>query len=246
MRQERDLPTLVLQIVAAHPLIAFHLVRDILFVLQSIAQKGLDAEAIYQERWLAFDQAWWRNEIRQGRLVRPRIDVFLNYWLIMRTGAEVSSDDVFASFRRRVEVDGYSVEDVVVDLHEVGGAYRQFEEYEPFTTEGTFMYRWQVMDAGVSTPLLLWLFSRSNVIPDDTLERCLAAIESFLVRRMLCRMTTKDYNKLFVDLISDLESADDPTNADRTIIAYLAAQTADARLWPDDHRLREAFRSLPL
>ena len=225
------------------PLLASDLVKN--FVLQSIAQKGLDAEAIYQERWLAFDQAWWRNEIRQGRLVRPRIDVFLNYWLIMRTGAEVSSDEVFASFRR-VEVDGHSVEDVVVDLHEVGGAYRQFEEYEPFTTEGTFMYRWQVMDAGVSTPLLLWLFSRSNVIPVDTLDRCLAAIESFLIRRMLCRMTTKDYNKLFVDLISELESARDPGNADGTIIAYFARQTADARLWPDDHRLKDSFRELPL
>ena len=226
------------------PLLASDLVKN--FVLQSIAQRELDADAIYQEHWLAFDRAWWRDEVRQGRLVRPRIDVFLNYWLIMRNGIEVSSDDVFASFRRRVEVSGHSVEDVVVDLHKVGASYRQFEDYDPFTPEGTFFYRWQVMDAGVSTPLLLWLFSRSEAIPPDHLHRGLAAIESFLIRRMLCRMTTKDYNKLFVELISELESVGDPVNADGTIIAYFAKQTADARLWPDDYRLKEALRDLPL
>ena len=131
------------------PLLASDLVKN--YVLQTIAQRGLDAEAIYKERWLAFDQTWWRSEIRQGRLVRPRIDVFLNYWLIMRTADEVSSDDVFAAFRRYVE-SGHSVEHVIEDLHKVGGAYRQFENYEPFTPEGMFFYRWQVMDAGVSTP----------------------------------------------------------------------------------------------
>ena len=225
------------------PLLASDLVKN--YVLQTIAQRGLDAEALYKERWLAFDQTWWRSEIRQGRLVRPRIDVFLNYWLIMRTADEVSSDDVFAAFRRYV-ASGHSVEHVIEDLHKVGGAYRQFENYEPFTPEGMFFYRWQVMDAGVSTPLLLWLFCRRETIPPDRLRRCLSAIESFLIRRMLCRMTTKGYNRLFVDLVGRLEGVNDPAYADQTIIGYLAEQTADALLWPDDYRLKEALRELPL
>ncbi len=28
--------------------------------------------------------AWWREEIRQGRLTRSRVDIFLQYWLTMR------------------------------------------------------------------------------------------------------------------------------------------------------------------
>ena len=46
---------------------------------------------------------YWKKEIQQGRLVRPRIDVFLNYWLVMRRRKEVVAHEVFSEFRRYYE-----------------------------------------------------------------------------------------------------------------------------------------------
>ena len=53
--------------------------------------------------WGNLDDGWWRIEVRQGRLFRPRLDMLLNYWLAMRTGSEVSPARVFDVFRSYVE-----------------------------------------------------------------------------------------------------------------------------------------------
>ena len=49
--------------------------------------------------WGNLDDGWWRTEVSQGRLFRPRLDMLLNYWLAMRKGAEVSHLGVFSEFR---------------------------------------------------------------------------------------------------------------------------------------------------
>ena len=45
--------------------------------------------------WGSLDDDWWRTEVRQGRLHRPRLDMLLNYWLAMRMGSEVFPSRVF-------------------------------------------------------------------------------------------------------------------------------------------------------
>ena len=52
------------------------------------------------------------------------------------------------------------------------------------------------MQSGVITPVLLLLLSAD----ERTRVRAFGALESFLVRRMICRQTTKDYNKLVLNL----------------------------------------------
>jgi len=108
-----------------------------------------------------------------------------------------------------------------------------------------FLSRWHVMDAGVTTPVILWLFSNRDEIGEARFDGALGAIESYLVRRMICRMTTKDYNKLFLELIRELNSNGPATAAD-LVLEFLSKQTADSRIWPTDGQVRETFVSLPL
>jgi Protein of unknown function (DUF1524) len=201
---------------------------------------------MYEDEWKPFEEKWWRTEVQQGRIIRPRLDVFLNYWLIMRTADEVPSTDVFPHFKRYVEADGRTVQDVAADLRSVGATYKGLDDFDPFTTQGTFLYRWRTIEAGVTTPLLLWLFSQSmDELEPARLNRCLSALESFLIRRMLCRMTTKNYNEIFLEALARLEAADRLV-ADDVFVEYLAEQTADARIWPDDHAFESALLDMPL
>jgi hypothetical protein len=102
------------------------------------------------------------------------------------------------------------------------------------------------MDTGVTTPLLLWIFAQpSTALSLERRTRCLHALESFLVRRMVCRLTAKNYNDLFLELLSRLEVAG-PADADEVMVDYLASQEADSRLWPDDHAFEMALLDLPL
>src|SRR5207248_10895292 len=82
------------------PLLAGDLVKNLVF--QRAEAEDEDVQSLYDRFWAPFDSNVWRRPIKQGRLFRPRIDVFLNYWLAMRLRHEVMSDRVFSDFREFV------------------------------------------------------------------------------------------------------------------------------------------------
>ena len=191
-----------------------------------------------------FEDTWWDDDIRQGRLYRSRIDVFLNYWLAMRTRQEVGATDMFSSFQRYYDGgEGGAISDIVADIASVKSAYRHLEVGAPEGAWATFVPRWRVMQVAVVTPVLLWLLS-SRTGPDQVFK-AVKALESYLVRRMVCRMTTKGYNRIFIDLLRRLEHAG-PTTAGDTVVKFLGEKEAYATLWPNDNLVLEAIYNRPL
>lgn len=227
------------------PLLASDLVKNL--VMQVAEAEGLGAEAIHQELWVPFEDPWWRKEIRQGRLTRPRIDVLLDYWLELRLKTEVPSHELFPRFKQHLEAEGNAVRTLLSDLVAVGQVWRSFDEEREDPREGTFVHRWRTIEAGPVTPLALRLFGarRTGDIDEADFHSALSMIESYLVRRMLCRMTTKDYNRLFIELLRQVDTAE-PSQARQIIGEFLGAQQADARSWPTDGEVRRALRDLPI
>ncbi|MBP6017038.1 MAG: DUF262 domain-containing protein [Candidatus Promineofilum sp.] len=232
------------------PLLASDLVKN--FILQSASEKGYDTDNLHKTYWAEFEKKWWREDVQQGRITRPRIDVFLNYWLTARRFEEVASYNVFPLFKDYVATTldnkdkKTDLTDIARDIHHHGETYRRLEETNGHTPEEqTFLYRWQTMQAGVVTPLLLELFSADvSLLAQGKRERALRALESFLVRRTVCRMTTKDYNRLTQELLSRL--AGKIGNADGVIVEFLASQTAESREWPSNEKVIQAMLDLPL
>ena len=190
--------------------------------------------------WGNLDDGWWRIEVRQGRLHRPRLDMLLNYWLAMRTGDEVKPTRVFNTFRTYAE--DQSIQAVMSEVKQDLANYRDFESTRGRSPdEESFYYHIDVMQAGVVTPVLLLLLSAEAGIR----IRAFDALESFLVRRMICRQTTKDYNRLVLDLATRLrESGLD--KADTVTAEFLKGQTAYAREWPSDEAVADSLGSSPL
>ena len=190
--------------------------------------------------WGNLDDGWRRREVRQGRLFRPRLDMLLNYWLAMRTGSEVSPTRVFDVFRSYV--DGQEVHVVMAEVKQDLVHYRDFESTRGRSPEEkSFCYHVDVMQARVITPVLLLLLSAE----EGTRIRAFNALESFLVRRMICRQTTKDYNRLVLELASRLRESG-LGEADTVTAGFLKEQTAYAREWPSDEAVADALESSPL
>ena len=190
--------------------------------------------------WGNLDDRWWRIEVRQGRLFRPRLDMLLNYWLAMRKGSEVSPSRVFDAFRSYAgDQQAHAVMSEV--KHDLVN-YRDFESTRGRSSEEeSFYYHVDVMQARVITPVLLLLLSSEA----GTRKRAFSALESFLVRRMICRQTTKDYNRLVLELANRLrESGLD--KADTVTAGFLKEQTAYAREWPSDETVADALATSPL
>ncbi len=224
------------------PLLESDLIKNM--VMFEAGSAGISSDSEGGRQLWQFDESWWHQDITQGRLVRSRIDVFLNYWLVLRTKEEVAAKDVFSTFRRRYA--DWSLSESITELsqkiHVAAGYYRALEEA---TQPGMrkFLYRRGVMQAGVLTPVLLSLLNSQT--PRPQLENSLRAIESYLIRRMVLRMTTNDYNRLFIGLMAALERSN-PERSDETIVDYLGNQTAPARIWPDDQDMEIAFTRWPL
>ena len=198
-----------------------------------------------ERRLWTFDEDWWAQEVGRGLQRRPRIDVFLNHWLTLRNRSETKPYDEFRAFERYADDrsgEGHTVEEVAADIGHLGDIYRKVEEVKQSDIV-PFLERRNTMNVGVVTPLLLWLLS-SNV-PEATLANCLKALESFLVRRVVCGYSARGYGELFVALLGRL--AGSPVNdADRVVVSYLKERTARAGLWPNDEELRDKFVTAPL
>lgn len=213
------------------PLLESDLIKN--YVMSKVSQ------VYHSDIWGDLGDEWWRKETRQGRLYRPRIDMLLNYWLAMRTKTEVSPGRIFRVFKSLIE--DLSVEGVMSDVKRDLGNYRSFETERCSPKEDIFHYRTHVMQMGVITPALLLLLSA----PTEKRLKSLQALESFLIRRMICRGSTRDYNRLILGLVDEFQK-NGLNCADSIIVDFLRGQTADSREWPDDEALEHALVTLPL
>ena len=210
-----------------------------------LGDDGSEASAGERRIW-PFDQDdWWAQEVGRGLQRRPRVDVYLNHWLTLRNRAEMKPYDEFRAFEKYADArlgEGDTIQDVAGDLGDLGSIYRDIEEMRRADI-AKFLERRNVMNVGVVTPLLLWLLS-ADLAP-ARLANCLRAVESFLVRRLICGYSARSYGALFVGLMARL-AADSADDADRILVSYLGEQTAQATLWPGDKELCDRFITAPL
>ena len=192
------------------------------------------------ELWGNLDDRWWREEVRQGRIRRPRLDMLLNHWLAMRTSSEVTSANVFNAFR--TYANGQAIGKVMTEVKRDLANYRNYEATQGNNIgAGSFYHRMNVMEAGVITPVLLLLLSAEQ----EPRQRALGVLESFLVRRMICRQSTMGFNRLVIELVNQLHEGG-LENVDRTTAEFLKEQKAPTRMWPTDEDVSHALLSSPL
>ena len=83
---------------------------------------------------------------------------------------------------------------------------------------------------------IAWWTGRLNGILED--------LESYLVRRLVCGLTTKGYNKFFLSLLRRLREAE---VIDRRLVQdYLMEGTGPAVVWPDDTLFSRSWLARPV
>jgi hypothetical protein len=220
------------------PLLAADLIKN--YVFQRCDEIGADVDAWGEKYWQDFDNDWWRDEIAQGRQLRSRIDLFLQYWLTMRIKDEIPTDKVFDQFRKhaRDHLDTTpTAEAFLARLRADADTFRDFAQLDPRSAQGSFYTRVvEALELGVFIPLLLWVITDAHPTSPRQADQALAAVESWPVRRTLLRRTMKDVNRLVVALLKELDQHPSEAVGDATV-AFLMTQTADSRIWPTDGEL---------
>ena len=227
------------------PLLPADLVKNFLFRMAE--QKKEDTHKLYRQYWATFDdeKSYWRAETRQGRLKRPRVDLFLHHYLTLKTAQEVNAMQLFSTFRDYVvSNDGQPIAKQMALFRSYSDVYREFEEFPADSREELFFYRLEQLDTTTVFPILLEIFKRyAGADHNDELRQVIVDLESFLVRRAICELTTKNYNRLVVDII---KAVDRNSFSAAAIRNFLLDQTADTSRWPSDEEFGEAWRWLPI
>jgi len=192
-----------------------------------------DVDQLYEKTWKPFDDdpSFWRAEVTQGRLKRPRIDLFLFHYLTLMTRDDVLVGQLFVAFKKWVQdTTEWTTSIHLEKLAEYAKIYRRFAEYPADSREGLFFYRLDLLDTTTLYPCLLEVF-REFARPErkSELHQVLGDLESFLVRRMVCKLTTKNYNRLFLDLITVTSKAEKVTADD--IRTFLLAHGTCQQKW---------------
>lgn len=231
------------------------------FLFRKVVGSDKEVEHLYTEYWLAFDSDFWREEVSQGRTKRPRIDWFLQNYLSLMLQDDIKVSHLFDSFKAYVNdtEDNYDKFNNQFFKHPKNTtehliALKQFAKlYQTITQPkdervALFLYRLEAVDTATVYPLLLLATTLWQSQPNE-LHNFLSILESYLVRRMVCGMTSKNYNRYFTDVIKDIyrtkKESDIPINA-KDVHTILSKSDSDSSRMPDDIELKSQLLQRPM
>lgn len=221
------------------PLLPADLLRNYIFL--RAARKQEDQEGLYAQYWRPFDEPFWREEIRQGRLSRPRSDMFMQHFLASRQHVDVPVKHLYVEYRHWIEKDQpfANVEEELQVLAEQRQTYRRLintAEPDPLARLCNFL---KVFDVSTLYPLLLQFLSESRA--EDEVRNLSTVLESYVLRRAVCGYTSKGYNRLFLRMLAALNKAGEINVS--TISNYLGQLAGESSEWPSDRRFATAWLS---
>lgn len=222
------------------------------FVFQRLLEQGANVEEAYIKHWAQFETAFWEEEVSVGRVKHQRSSVFLNHWLIARTGEEVVAREVFSGFKAYADYQaGRPMLELLLEISRAAAIYRAFTEKAdvldgPLDRVGLFAYRMKTLESEVIKPALLALLDhKAEPLSKEQIDASLDVLESWLTRRMLIRSTAKAYNKIMADVVSVIRNAR-PEIVSQTLKEYFSSQRSEAAYWPDDDEVRREVKALPV
>lgn len=230
------------------------LVRNLVFMRASSSQSR-NVDDLYTNYWKQYDESrsgsstdggpWWKHEERQGRLKRPRLDLFLFYYVQYRLEQEVHIGHLFQEFRKWWERSGAGdPARALAEMQRYASAFRRW--LEPQGTEGVDEFaRWlTALDTATVYPLLfLLVVENADGTSDGERNGVLADLESYLVRRAVCGLTNKGYNRFFMALMKKLRASGSLSRA--ALRAELLSGKGDSVRWPSDEEFGRAFIHRP-
>ncbi|MFJ2507438.1 GmrSD restriction endonuclease domain-containing protein [Arthrobacter citreus] len=225
------------------PLTAADLVRNLVF--QRLEAEGGDTSRAYREDW-PFETKFWMREVSVGRNLVSRSSLFLNQWLVSRTGEEVSPQATFNRFKSWVELEsGTKMADLLPVIKHQAQQYQSWTEAaaQPsgsLDAAGMAFYRMRASGVEVLKPLLVWLYEPGRNLPVEAINQIVQAAESWLYRRQMLRLAGSDLGRIIADVIA--ANTDAPTDeiGDR-VIGHLARLNVTSTYWPGDEEVRQTL-----
>lgn len=218
------------------PLLAMDLVRNNIF--HRAEKQGAKVEELYRKLWDPLDHAWWKADAPNARPRRPRIDHFLAHTLAAETGEKISMRELYAEYRDFAVPKGKprfeNVEDELKLIEHYAPLYETLEGRKTndpdLTWLGRKMAAWQVTTV---YPVAMQLGDDS--VGRETRSIITKLLYSYIVRRALCSLTTKNLNNVFHGISGKFRLEGVSVDSFK---AYFTSKDGDSVRFPDDAELK--------
>jgi len=220
------------------PLLPADLLRNYIFL--RAARLGEKQEALYDEYWSTFDHSFWREEVTQGRLRRPRSDLFIQHYLASKQARDIPIKHLFVEYKHWVEREKpfASVEE------ELSGLARQRAHFQALSVShespllGELAHFLNLFDVSTAYPPLLAML---DLVPSEAdMSQTARMLESYFVRRAVCGGETKAYNRIFMGLTKAIRNKGASAEVVRQYLTSLKSATDE---WPSDDAVSAAWMS---
>jgi len=167
--EAEDDPQIIFETLNARgqPLLPSDLIRNFIFMKVGSEKSN----TMYNKYWRQFDDErvsdadedgenrFWHLDERQGRLTRPRIDLFIFHYLKMKTEDDIRIGHLFKEFSHWHETSKFNDIEFLQDLKKYSGYFRRLVEPKGNSRLEVFAKRLRSLDTATLHPLLLFLSS---------------------------------------------------------------------------------------
>ncbi len=246
--EQEDDPQVIFETLNARgePLLASDLIRN--FVFLEAARRDQPVADLYQTYWQNFDEQpdnhqgvtanrYWREKERQGRLTSPRIDLFFFHYTVLRRSQETKVAHIFQGFKEWWQTMPRNIDGELAKVVQASQYFRELITPERDGYLAEFSRLIKALDVSTLTPVYLALRERLDKESPE-LKQALGDLASFITRRAVCGFTTKNYNKIFLRLLSEITVS---TNIAATVRTHLLKLGGDSQRWPTDDDFRDAW-----
>ena len=223
------------------PLLPSDLLRN--FVFLRAREQDEVQEQLYEEFWVPFDDEFWRALEKQGRLLRPRSDIFLQHYLTLQRRQEVLISHLYNEYKDWIKGARpfQTVRAELENLSKHRANFRELAQPAPNTAVARFSEFLRIFDLSTVYPLVMGMMGADA--GNEELAGMLEDLESFILRRAVCNLGTKNYNRFFLTVLNKLAGSQFNRASLR---AALIEQRGHSVIWPDNTRFKQAWLNEPV
>lgn len=214
---------------------ATDLIRNYIFMN---VDNDTDAEALYEQKWKCFETEFWKNETTRGRIKKPEIEWYIKALIDVETGTNADIKRLYNFYISLTKNRNLNTGEKQLSLFE---KYRDcyVELVDNKTKESPlakFGYHMKLLD--FTTFNSLALFIAKHFYNDEQIT-LFDFLESYIIRRLICEYSTKNYTNLCPGIIKELNKFDNSITVSKFIDIVLNLKKGEWSAFPDNYQFEK-------
>ena len=195
-----------------------------------------------------FYKKYW--EPLENTITKNDVDKFIRYFLSVKNHELASDKNIYFEFKSYAIRQGNDAEAILQDMLMYAEFYKIIKTASGIDNSyNAVLARINKLEINMTIPLMFDLFAanKEGRISVEELTECFQILESYLVRRIICGLSTNALNKLFVGLALEIDKYTSKDHIQYVeAFKYAILSKRGKSRFPNDHDFRDKFSTYEL